>query len=429
MGLVLFLPCVAAYTIPLAHGGRLSVGDRTLIVGVINVTPDSFSDGGRLFDPKQAVEAGLRMADEGADLIDIGGESTRPGADPIDETEEQRRVVPVIEGLAAGAGVPISVDTYRASTAAAALKAGAALVNDMSGLRYDPALGGRRCHERAAIVLMHTRGRSRDMYQQASYHDVIGEVLDELRQSLAFAASAGIQSDHIIVDPGLGFAKEAAHSYEVLAGLSDSQSSVALAGWSLAKVVPREAARRPGAPAERDWATAAAVTAAVLAGAHIVRVHAVREMLQVVRVADELGDIMTILPMSWLTELLRRPAIAWWDLLDIAIVSIMVHELLLLIRGTRAVQMALSGGFLNRIVLPVPVAAARNRQLGDSKPRRGMWSSPSSCSFRPISGAPRALRPRARSFAISSAQAPTRRSRSWSRRPQIWPHAASARSS
>ena len=276
------------YTIPLAHGGRLSVGDRTLIMGVINVTPDSFSDGGRLFDPKQAVEAGLRMADEGADLIDIGGESTRPGADPIDATEEQRRVVPVIEGLA-GAGVPISVDTYRASTAAAALAAGAALVNDISGLRYDPALAGVVATSGAAIVLMHTRGRSREMYQQASYHDVIGEVLDELRQSLAFAASAGIQSDHLIVDPGLGFAKEAVHSYEVLAGLS----AFAELGRPLLVGPSRKSflARPLGGavpPPERDWATAAAVTAAVLGGAHIVRVHAVREMLQVVRVADEI---------------------------------------------------------------------------------------------------------------------------------------------
>jgi len=276
------------YTIPLAHGGRLSVGDRTLIMGVINVTPDSFSDGGRLFDPDQAVEAGLRMADEGADLIDVGGESTRPGADPIDETEERRRVVPVIEGLA-GAGVPISVDTYRASTAAAALAAGAALVNDVSGLRYDPALAGVVATSGAAIVLMHTRGRSREMYQQASYHDVIDEVLDELRQSIAFAASAGIHSDHLIVDPGLGFAKEAVHSYEVLAGLSAfaELGRPLLVGPSRKSFLAKPLGG-PVPPPERDWATAAAVTAAVLGGAHIVRVHAVREMLQVVRVADEI---------------------------------------------------------------------------------------------------------------------------------------------
>ncbi len=276
------------YTIPLAHGGRLSVGDRTLIMGVINVTPDSFSDGGRLFVPEQAVEAGLRMADEGADLIDIGGESTRPGADPIDETEERRRVVPVIEGLA-GAGVPISVDTYRASTAAAALSAGAALVNDISGLRYDPALAGVVAASGAALVLMHTRGRSREMYQQASYHDVIGEVLDELRQSIAFAASAGIQADHLIVDPGLGFAKEAVHSYEVLAGLSAfaELGRPLLVGPSRKSFLAKPLGG-PVPPPERDWATAAAVTAAVPGGAHIVRVHAVREMLHVVRVADEI---------------------------------------------------------------------------------------------------------------------------------------------
>jgi dihydropteroate synthase len=276
------------YTIPLAHGGRLNVGDRTLIMGVINVTPDSFSDGGRLFNPEHAIEAGLRMADEGADLIDIGGESSRPGADPIDEKEEWRRVVPVIEGLAA-AGVPISVDTYRASTAAAALDAGASLVNDISGLRYDPALAGVVATNGAAIVLMHTRGRSRDMYQQASYHDVIGEVLDELRQSIAFAASAGIASDHLIVDPGLGFAKEAAHSYEVLAGLSSFEElgRPLLVGPSRKSFLARPLGG-PVPPSERDWATAAAVTVAVLGGAHIVRVHAVREMLQVVRVADEI---------------------------------------------------------------------------------------------------------------------------------------------
>jgi dihydropteroate synthase len=257
-------------------------------MGVINVTPDSFSDGGRLFDPERAVEAGLRIADEGADLIDIGGESTRPGADPIDETEEQRRVVPVIEGLA-DAGVPISVDTYRASTAAAALAAGASLVNDISGLRYDPALAGVVAASGAAIVLMHTRGRSRDMYQQASYHDVIGEVLDELRQSIAFAASAGIQSDHLIVDPGLGFAKEAVHSYEVLAGLSAfaELGRPLLVGPSRKSFLVKPLGGLM-APPERDWATAAAVTAAVLGGAHIVRVHAVREMLQVARVADEI---------------------------------------------------------------------------------------------------------------------------------------------
>lgn len=277
------------FTLTLPNGQTLALGERALVMGIINVTPDSFSDGGRLFDPARAVEAGVRMADEGADLLDVGGESTRPGAEPLDDEEERRRVVPVIEGLASRLRVPISVDTYKASTAAAALAAGAALVNDVSGLRYDPALAGVVAAHRAPIVLMHMRGRPREMYTQASYHDVVAEVLDELRASIAFATGAGVSADGIIVDPGLGFAKEAPHSYEALARL-DAFAELGrpiLAGPSRKSFLarPRGAAMPP---AERDWATAAAVAAAVLAGAHIVRVHAVREMAQVVRVADEI---------------------------------------------------------------------------------------------------------------------------------------------
>ena len=277
------------YTIPLAHGKSLTAGDRTLVMGVINVTPDSFSDGDRLFDPARAVEAGIRMVEEGADVLDVGGESTRPGAEPVDEREEQRRILPVVEGLAKRVQTPVSVDTYRASTAASALKAGGAIINDVSGLRYDPGLAGVVAANQAAVVLMHTRGRSKDMYQQASYHDLIGEVLDELRESIAFATTAGIASERIIVDPGLGFAKDARHSYKVLARLSGfiELGRPLLVGPSRKSFLARPLGD-PVPPAARDWATAAAVTAAVLAGAHIVRVHAVREMLQVVRVADEI---------------------------------------------------------------------------------------------------------------------------------------------
>jgi dihydropteroate synthase len=258
-------------------------------MGVVNVTPDSFSDGGRLFDPAGAIEAGLRMAEEGADLIDVGGESTRPGAEPLNEAEEQRRVLPVIEGLAGRVGVPISVDTYKAATAAAALAAGAALVNDISGLRYEPALADVVARHGAAIVLMHTRGRSRQMYEQASYHDVIAEVLDELRETMAFATTAGIAAERIILDPGLGFAKDAAHSYEALARLDEfaELGRPLLVGPSRKSFLARPLGGSVP-PSDRDWATAAAVASAVLVGAHIVRVHAVREMLQVVRVADEI---------------------------------------------------------------------------------------------------------------------------------------------
>ena len=189
------------FTVPLPDGASLALGERVLVMGVINVTPDSFSDGGRLFDPASAIEAGVRMEEEGADLIDVGGESTRPGAEPLDEAEERRRVLPVVEALAGRVRVPVSVDTYRASTAAAALAVGAALVNDVSGLRYEPALADVVARQGAAIVLMHTRGRSRQMYEQASYHDVVAEVLDQCNATTAtdietlFAADAAARSE------------------------------------------------------------------------------------------------------------------------------------------------------------------------------------------------------------------------------------------
>ena len=277
------------FTIPLSGGRTLVLGERTLVMGIINVTPDSFSDGGQLLDPSVAIEAGVQMAQDGADLIDIGGESTRPGAAPLDDAEERRRVLPVIEGLVARVQTPISIDTYKASIAEAALGAGAALVNDVSGLRYEPALADVVARRGAPIVLMHTRGRSQQMYEQASYTDVVGEVLDELRESMAFATTSGIAAERIILDPGLGFAKDAAQSCEVLARFDEfaELGRPLLAGPSRKSFITRAVGARVP-PAERDWATAAAVTAAVLAGAHIVRVHAVRQMLQVVRVADEI---------------------------------------------------------------------------------------------------------------------------------------------
>ena len=277
------------FSIPLANGRSLALGERTLVMGVINVTPDSFSDGGMLADTSAAIDAAMRMVEQGADLIDVGGESTRPGAQPLSADEERRRVVPVIEALASRVAVPISVDTYRAATADAALASGAVVVNDVSGLRYEPALGGVVARRGAAIILMHTRGRSRDMYEQATYLDVVGEVLDELRESMAFATGAGVSADRIIIDPGLGFAKEAPHSYEALARLDEftELGRPVVAGPSRKSFLSKPLGGRV-APADRDWATAAAVTAAVLAGAHIVRVHAVAQMLHVVRVADEI---------------------------------------------------------------------------------------------------------------------------------------------
>lgn len=258
-------------------------------MGILNVTPDSFSDGGTFFDCDRAVDAGVRMVADGADVLDVGGESTRPGAHALSEDEERRRVLPVIEQLRSRVQVPISVDTYKAGVADAALAHGATIVNDVSGLRYDPDLAGVAARRKAAVVLMHTRGRSRDMYAQANYHDVVDEVLDELRESIAFAVGHGVAKDAVIVDPGLGFAKQAPHSYEVLGRLSefDELGRPVLAGPSRKAFLARPLGREL-APQQREWPTASAVAAAVLGGAHMVRVHAVAEMVQVVRVADEI---------------------------------------------------------------------------------------------------------------------------------------------
>ena len=253
-------------------------------MGVINVTPDSFADGGLRFDPARAIDDGWKMLEDGADILDIGGESTRPGSEPLEAGEELRRVLPVIAAL--GSRAAVSVDTYRASVAREAVARGAAIINDISALRYDPALGAVAAESGAAVVLMHNRGRSRDMYKEATYEDVAAEVAAELSTAIAAAEEAGIKRDAIILDPGLGFAKKARHSYEALASLErlSSLGRPVLSGPSRKSFLKLALGDVP--PSEREWGTAAAVAASVLLGAHIVRVHGVREMVQVVRVSD-----------------------------------------------------------------------------------------------------------------------------------------------
>jgi dihydropteroate synthase len=258
-------------------------------MGILNVTPDSFAEPFSKLDPDLAVEAGLRLEWEGADLIDVGGESTRPGADPVPIDEELSRLMPVLERLIDRVAVPISVDTYKAEVARAAIDAGAALVNDTSGLRNDPAMARVVAETGAALVIMHTRGRSKSMYAEASYGDLVREVIAELREYVQTAVDAGVSLDRLIVDPGIGFAKQPAHSYGVLGHLPDFARALGrplLVGPSRKSFLRQAVGDRP-AP-QRDWGTAAAVTAAVLAGAHIVRVHAVEAMTQVVRVAEEI---------------------------------------------------------------------------------------------------------------------------------------------
>jgi len=258
-------------------------------MGILNVTPDSFADASPRLDPAAAVDAALQMEGEGADLIDVGGESTRPGAAPVSGDEELSRVLPVLTALRGRLRVPLSIDTYKADVARAAVAAGAAIVNDVRGLRDDPALGRVVAETGAALVVMHTRGRSATMYAEAVYDDVVVDVTRELAAGVRRAVDAGVPIERILVDPGVGFAKRPPHSYGVLARLPEFAAALdrpILIGPSR-KSFLRDAVGGREAQ-ERDWGTAAAVTAAVLAGAHIVRLHAVAEMTQVVRVAEEI---------------------------------------------------------------------------------------------------------------------------------------------
>ena len=262
-------------------------------MGVINVTPDSFSDGGQRFDPQRAIDDGVRMVADGADILDIGGESTRPGAEPLAAEEELLRVLPVIEGLRARVDAPISIDTYKAAVAERAMDLGAVIINDISAFAYEPELATVAARRRAGVVLMHNRGRSRAMYAAADYRDVAAEIASELQARVMAARDAGVPSERIILDPGLGFAKHAEHSLTALAQLG----TLADLGFPILCGPSRKSFLKAGlgdvGPDERMWGTAAAVAASVMLGAHIVRVHDVAEMVQVVRVTDAIRDRMS----------------------------------------------------------------------------------------------------------------------------------------
>ncbi|MEW1657010.1 MULTISPECIES: dihydropteroate synthase [unclassified Streptomyces] len=264
--------------------------DRCAVMGVVNVTPDSFSDGGEWFDTELAVKHGLDLVAQGADIVDVGGESTRPGAARVDEAEELRRVVPVVRELAS-AGVVVSVDTMRAAVAEQAVEAGARLVNDVSGGLADPAMVSVVAAYHVPFVVMHWRGQSIDMNNRASYADVVGEVVDELRQSMERAIAGGVDPERIVLDPGLGFAKTAAHDLALVAHLSRLRAlgRPLLVAASRKRFLGRVLAGGEGAappPArERDAATAAVSAIVAREGAWAVRVHEVRASADAVRVA------------------------------------------------------------------------------------------------------------------------------------------------
>lgn len=255
-------------------------------MGVLNLTPDSFSADGLLADPARALEALRAMEEAGADIIDIGAESTRPGASPVHAAEEIARLRPVLRAIGGRARVPLSIDTSKAAVANFALDEGVAIVNDVSGLDYDPAMGPLVAARGVPIVLMHMRGRPTDMYAEAAYDDVVAEVMRHLQRRVERAVGFGVAWDRVILDPGIGFAKRPEHSFRVLAATSRllALGRPLMVGPSRKSFMT--AATGPMPAAERDWPTAAAATAAVLGGAHIVRVHRVAEMVQVIRVAE-----------------------------------------------------------------------------------------------------------------------------------------------
>jgi dihydropteroate synthase len=266
------------------------LGERTLAVGILNVTPDSFSDGGRLGGVEAAVARGLALFEEGADWVDVGGESTRPGAARVPAAEEIGRTAPVVEALRRRGAGPLSIDTTKAEVARAALDAGADVVNDVSGLAFDPAMAALVAARGVPVVLMHLRGGFDSMHRAPAYRDVMGEIVRELAAALARAEAAGIARERTIVDPGLGFSKEAAHSLEALRRLGElaTLDRPVLVGPSRKSFIGRVLGTGVD---DRLMGTAAAVAASALLGAHLVRVHDVREMAQVLRVADAVrGD-------------------------------------------------------------------------------------------------------------------------------------------
>lgn len=263
-------------------------GERTLVMGVLNVTPDSFSDGGRFFAPSAAIAQAERMAEEGADILDIGGESTRPGSDPVPAEEELARILPVIEAVSARLPIPISVDTYKATVARRAVEAGAAMVNDISAMTFDPEMAPTLAALQVPVCLMHIQGNPKTMQQNPVYADVAAEVRDWLAERAQAAVRAGIAPENILLDPGFGFGKTAAHNLELVRRLRE----LTALGYPLLLGVSRKSTIGRvlgGLPAEdRLEGTAAAVAICIANGASVVRVHDVKAMTRVVRMTDAL---------------------------------------------------------------------------------------------------------------------------------------------
>ena len=268
----------------------LILGERTLVMGVLNVTPDSFSDGGKFLDPQLAIEQAIAMERSGADLLDLGGESTRPGSAGTPKETELARILPVLHRLRGTLKIPISIDTRKSEVAEAAIAAGAEIVNDVSGLESDPRIAEVAARRSVPLILMHMRGEPATMQKAPFARDVMKDVSSGLRASIAVARKAGVRKSQIVIDPGIGFGKSFEQNYELLRKLPElaNLGYPLLVGPSrkgfLGATLAKDGKSAP--PEERIWATAATVAASILGGAHIVRVHDVPEMAQVARVSD-----------------------------------------------------------------------------------------------------------------------------------------------
>ena len=267
------------------RGGDLQLGERTLVMGVLNVTPDSFSDGGLFLEPAKAIEHGLLMAEQGADIIDVGGESSRPGADAVGLDEELRRVIPVIAGLASRLEIPLSVDTYKAQVAEQAIEAGAQMINDISGLNFDPQMPAVAARFDTPLIIMHIKGNPRTMQQAPLYDDVMGEIIAFLREGIERAERAGVDPHQVIVDPGIGFGKRVQDNLLILNHLDQLAvlERPILIGTSRKSFIGAVLSQEVD---QRVIGTLATVAVSVLKGAHIVRVHDVPAIRQTAAMVD-----------------------------------------------------------------------------------------------------------------------------------------------
>jgi dihydropteroate synthase len=273
------------FLLKLRNGSRMALGARTIVVGVLNITPDSFSDGGQNFEPARAIERALQMEGEGADIIELGGESTRPGATRLPVDEELSRVLPVLTKLAGKLRVPIAIDTYKSKVAAAAVALGASIINDVSALRFDPALADVAARERAVLVLMHMRGEPATMQKIEPSPDIFAEIESDLTTAIRVAESRGVERNQIIIDPGIGFGKTLEQNLAIINHLDrfEGFGLPVMIGTSRKNFIGRLTGRPEG---ERLYGTAASVAAAIHRGAHIVRVHDVKEMVEAARITD-----------------------------------------------------------------------------------------------------------------------------------------------